>query len=595
MNKYINKYDLQFDPFASEQEGKTFFVSENRKQMLDQIIEMSLYSNAMIAVTGSLGSGKTTLVNNLSDSFADEAVCIKVSATLFMNETQFLETIVDLLPINLTPGADTDSLIDQVCQYAVQLDMEVRSLILIVDDAHELSSEVLDVITLLLDKCVDSSIHALLFGEPQLDNMLNDALSDPSLERLALFELEGLSREETLEYIRFKLASAGYSKDLPLAGEVIGGIHNKSNGMPGSIDQLVAEALESTASDFEEQLETNPSPEAVSEMHNDSELSEVEPASSDVPGSEPSKMDLPNFEVDRPDLVNEDESENKNALTRIMHPRYWAAAAVIVLVMGATFLFWDTETEFELSEATTTIAISTDLVAAIEEPAEESLKEEEEQAQTQELADNTEDVSVINTEISEDIEVPVSPELVSNLDGVAAPTVEEPAAELIAESEQEILKTENSDIQQIDVAEIETPAPQEETQISQTDETVVPESEISASGLVSGKLSDFENKLLQEPAQNFTVQILGSHSESNVKNFIAKLDNGNGYGYFETRYQSKPWYVVVLGYFNSRDAASEAISELPARLQDMQPWVRSVANIQSSITQLNAVNLVQID
>ena len=61
------------------------------------------------------------------------------------------------------------------------------SLILIIDDAHELSAEVLQLLTKLLDSSVDSSIHALLFGENQIDSLLQRILTADEQERLAIF------------------------------------------------------------------------------------------------------------------------------------------------------------------------------------------------------------------------------------------------------------------------------------------------------------------------------------------------------------------------------------------------------------------------
>jgi type II secretory pathway predicted ATPase ExeA len=85
MNTYTQWLNLDFDPFAPDATSRDFYCSGHRQNLLDQIVEFSLYSNAMIAVTGPLGAGKTTLSTNFCDRFVDEAVCIKVAATLFMN------------------------------------------------------------------------------------------------------------------------------------------------------------------------------------------------------------------------------------------------------------------------------------------------------------------------------------------------------------------------------------------------------------------------------------------------------------------------------------------------------------------------------
>ena len=247
MNTYTQWLNLDFDPFAPGAKSRDFYCSGQRQNLLDQIVEFSFYSNATIAVTGPLGAGKTTLATNFCDRFSNEAVCVKVAATLFMNQNQFLETLQDALGFKRTGSSDSNSSIEQICSYAAELDLEARSLILIIDDANELSAEVLQLLTKLLASCVDSSIHALLFGENQLDNLLQNTLTIDEQERLAVFPLDGFASDETQEYIRFKLATARFTKELPIDGGTVGAIHNSSRGMPGAINSLVVYALNAAA------------------------------------------------------------------------------------------------------------------------------------------------------------------------------------------------------------------------------------------------------------------------------------------------------------------------------------------------------------
>ena len=54
MNTYTQGLNLDFDPFAPDATSRDFYCSGHRQNLLDQIVEFSLYSNAMIAVTGPL-------------------------------------------------------------------------------------------------------------------------------------------------------------------------------------------------------------------------------------------------------------------------------------------------------------------------------------------------------------------------------------------------------------------------------------------------------------------------------------------------------------------------------------------------------------
>jgi len=119
---------------------------------------------------------------------------------------------------------------------------------------------------------------------------------------------------------------------------------------------------------------------------------------------------------------------------------------------------------------------------------------------------------------------------------------------------------------------------------------ITEEVEISTTEISEIDISDFEKSLLEYPGSSYTVQIMGSHSETNVQRFIEEQLVSSQRGYFETRFQEKPWFVVVLGQFENHSDATKAIEELPTPLRSLQPWIRSIADIQSDIRELNSIN-----
>jgi len=148
VKKYTENLNLSFDPFEPGASVKEFFAGGNRQELLDQLIEHSLYSQSLMVVTGCLGCGKTSLASAFCRSFGDEAICAMVPASLFMNTTQFLEKLGDQLGLNID-YENSDSAIAAIKDYAVQLDLEAKSLMIVVDDAHELSSEILNLLAAL--------------------------------------------------------------------------------------------------------------------------------------------------------------------------------------------------------------------------------------------------------------------------------------------------------------------------------------------------------------------------------------------------------------------------------------------------------------
>lgn len=521
MNRYTQWLNLGFDPFAPSSKSRDFYCSGHRQTLLDQIVEYSLYSNAMIAVTGPLGAGKTTLAKNFSDRFAEEAVCVNIAATMFMNQDQFLESLQDALSFKPSQGSDVASAIDRICRYAAELDLEARSLILIIDDAHELGAEVLQLLTKLLESCVDSSIHALLFGEKQLDSLLQSTLSDEAQDRLAVFPLDGFASDETHEYIRFKLATAGFTKELPIAGGLVGEIHNASQGMPGAINSLAISALNAAApaSEPDEFADAGPmfSGERIEQLDEFEEFTVREPR----------------------ERIEQEDGDSEQAWIASIQPRYWAAAATLTVLLTVTLLFWDSA---PIETESVPIAVA---------------------------------VAPTTTQQTVDAAPAATPAIAAALDPV-------PEEELVARVEPAAIPASPAAVA---AAEIVTPV-----EVSRP--ANVPE--VAKQPELVATASPFVERLLQASPDTYVVQLLASHSESNIRKFVAELGSDQTAGYFETRFQGKPWFVAVLAVFDDRNQASRAIASMPAKLRSNEPWIRSVAGIQSDIRAHLSSNLVSV-
>jgi len=559
MNTYTQWLNLDFDPFAPSTTSRDFYCSGNRQDLLDQIVEFSLYSNAMIAVTGPLGAGKTTLATNFCGRFADEAVCVKIAATLFMNQNQFLEILQDALEFTPADNSDTTAAIEQICRYAAELDLEARSLILIIDDAHELSAEVLQLLTKLLEMCVDSSIHALLFGENQLDSLLQSTLTEAAQERLAVFPLDGFASEETQEYIRFKLATARYTKELPIDGGTVGAIHNSSQGMPGAINRLIVDALNAAASASETDEFLGVAP--VTSGNVIEQIGEYE-------GIEA--------------LEGSDRNENvRGALEQTwiasIQPRYWAVAATLVVLLTGTLLFWDTSPS-ESESTPISVAVIPGITQAIEV---ESVTEVAAALPTQMTVDAAVIAETEELAAGEAVDLDESAAATS-----AAATTEEKTVAV------EAVAAANSSV------EINDPELAASTEVldSIVEVAVVQEAAVAVVNetAVMRATSPFVEQLLQASPGNYAVQLLASHSEANINGFVAQLGGDHSAGYFETRYRGKPWFVAVLAAFDDRDKATRAIASLPAELRSNEPWIRSMVGIQTDIRELLGSKLVSV-
>ena len=244
MNDFVNTLGLDFDPLDTDRQVLPIYSAGDREELLQQLINATYYSTKVLIVTGPLGCGKTCLSHGFCRSFADEAILVRVPATLFMNEVQLLESICEKAGVDYSGMATAEQLIDRLVDFSTLIAKESRSLNIVIDDAHELGLEALETLGQLLQSTVEASTHLLLLGEKQMLNVLENTKREGlAPAKLSFFELLGFSAEQTKDYLQFKLNHAGYKSDFPLSGAVIGEITNKSQGLPGSINVVARQYL----------------------------------------------------------------------------------------------------------------------------------------------------------------------------------------------------------------------------------------------------------------------------------------------------------------------------------------------------------------
>ena len=89
--------------------------------------------------------------------------------------------------------------------------------------------------------------------------------------------------------------------------------------------------------------------------------------------------------------------------------------------------------------------------------------------------------------------------------------------------------------------------------------------------------------LLAQKRGSFTLQVLGASTKSRVTAFIDSQSSPKDFSYFKTSRQPQSWFVVLYGEYASRKQALDAISNLPPELKSLKPWVRSLSSVQQDI------------
>lgn len=242
---YTSFFGLNEKPFAITPDPRYLFMSERHGEGLAHLLYGVTDSGGFIQLTGEVGTGKTTLVRTLLSQLPDQ-----VDVALILNPQvtvlEFLRSICYELGVNLPQNAASPmALVTALNAFLLDAHSRGRRIILLVDEAQNLSTEVLEQLRLLtnLETARQKLLQIILIGQPEL----RELLAQNNLRQLAQrvtgrYHLEPLSREETDVYIAHRLKVAGAVGEIfePAARREV---HRLSGGIPRLINVICDRAL----------------------------------------------------------------------------------------------------------------------------------------------------------------------------------------------------------------------------------------------------------------------------------------------------------------------------------------------------------------
>ncbi|WP_020483123.1 ExeA family protein [Methylomonas sp. MK1] len=240
--QYFNFSEL---PFSISPDPHFMFMSERHQEGLAHLLYGINRGGGFVALTGEVGTGKTTLCHCLLQQLPDN-VDIALILNPKLTALELLATICDELGIRHNSMPITaKNLIDAINHYLLTAYANGRRTVLLIDEAQNLSMTVLEQIRLLtnLETSKAKLLQIILVGQPELNNMLaRQDLRQLNQRITARYHLLPLSLEETRAYIqhRLRVCKGNYRLFNPAA---IRKIYQYSNGVPRLINILCDRAL----------------------------------------------------------------------------------------------------------------------------------------------------------------------------------------------------------------------------------------------------------------------------------------------------------------------------------------------------------------
>src|SRR5450755_1331781 len=243
---YTSFFGLSEKPFAITPDPRYLYLSERHAEALAHLLYGINESGGFIQLTGEVGTGKTTIVRTLLSRVphhADVAVILNPRVT----PVEFLLTICEELGLAIS-DADRNSvkqMVDALNRRLLNAHAEGRRIIVLVDEAQNLSIDVLEQVRLLtnLETPTQKLLQIILIGQPELRELLDRTDLRQLAQRITgRYHLMPLSREETIGYVRHRLRVAGATEEIFTPGALLE-LHRLSLGIPRVINVACDRAL----------------------------------------------------------------------------------------------------------------------------------------------------------------------------------------------------------------------------------------------------------------------------------------------------------------------------------------------------------------
>lgn len=232
-------------PFSIAPDPHFMYMSARHQEGLAHLLYGINVGGGFVALTGEVGTGKTTLCRCLLQQLPVN-VDIALILNPKLNAVELLATLCDELSIVYDRKQQSlKTFIDRINQYLLTAYANGRRTVLLIDEAQNLSMEVLEQIRLLtnLETSKAKLLQIILVGQPELKQLLNrQDLRQLNQRITARYHLLPLSLEETRAYIHHRLAVCNGNHGL-FNDRAIRKIYQKSSGIPRLINILCDRAL----------------------------------------------------------------------------------------------------------------------------------------------------------------------------------------------------------------------------------------------------------------------------------------------------------------------------------------------------------------
>jgi general secretion pathway protein A len=236
---YLDLFKLHELPFRLTPDPAFLYLSKHHARAKAYMESTIWFTDGFVVITGEIGSGKTTLIETFLKELEKDVVVAQINQTQ-VSAIEFLQTV--LVQFGFQPfRMKKAELLSTLNEFLVEQYANGRRVLLIVDEAQNLSNKVLEEIRLLsgVETTKEKVLRIILAGQPELNEKLNSPMLIQLAQRIRLrFHLTALSKADTQLYIQHRLEVAGSQGRQIFDPETYPLIYRYTGGIPRLVNTL---------------------------------------------------------------------------------------------------------------------------------------------------------------------------------------------------------------------------------------------------------------------------------------------------------------------------------------------------------------------
>src|SRR5579883_2188859 len=241
---YLELFKLHELPFRLSPDPQFLYLSKQHARAKAYMESTIWFTDGFVVITGEIGAGKTTLIETFLKELQPEVVVAQIAQTQ-LSPTAFLQTV--LVQFGFTPfDMKKPEVLATLNQFLMEQNIAGRKVVLIVDEAQNLSYRVLEEVRMLsgVETTKEKVLRIILVGQPELNEKLNSPELTQLNQRVRLrFHLSALSEAETIAYVEHRLEVAGSQGRRLFAMDTFPLIYRYTGGVPRLVNTLCDTAM----------------------------------------------------------------------------------------------------------------------------------------------------------------------------------------------------------------------------------------------------------------------------------------------------------------------------------------------------------------